>query len=969
MVSPVFVGRVPELARLRVALHRVGAGSAQTIVVGGEAGVGKTRLVEELVHEADRLGMLVVSGRCVQVGVDGLPFAPLVEGLRALARGPGRTRSDEVGAPAQALLERLVPGPGTAAPPLTTSQLLELVLGLLENLATTAPLLLVVEDLHWADASTRDLVAFLARNLRGSPVALLVTYRSDEVGRRHPLRALLSDWERHRDVTRVELTRFDREEVRAQLTAILGEPPAPAVLDVVHERSEGNAFLAEEMLSLVRSGDPGALPPSLRDVLLARVDALSPRAQQTLQVAAVAGRSVPERLLVAVSGLDETDALAALRECVEGHLLVVDAADGYAFRHALARDATYDDLLPGERVLLHSKYADVLTRQPELLDGSSLSVAALLAHHAYAGLELARALDASVTAGREALAGQAPHEALAHFERALLVWPRVAPEDLPEGTDQPDILARAGYAAYQAGELDRAAALLEEAAAQLPADPAPDRLADVTLGLARTDLGRGRLDAARDLLSEFLGRLPGGEVSRNRAEVLAALANVLVREGELVQAGDLAREASEVATKVGAVAIAADARITRGAAYALRGRPEEGETETRAGLELALASGEAYTALRGHINLADLLESQGRSAEAVETAAPGIELAVRSGMRRTLGAFLQGNLAESLMHTGSWARARALLAAAVEWQPEGVFEATVQLMDAELSLLTGDLDRARHARGRAEATADLGDPQFALPLAALDVELRREAREHAAGAALGSAVLAEATSSHEELHWRYAWPLLWSSIRSGVDAVLVGEADGVPASLRDHVEAWPAASRLAEGYRLLCRAELDRPAGNDGWPDVHRAWHEIGWPWPQAYALLRQAEAEAERGDVDAALAPLQQAWRTARDLGAVPLVDDAERLARRSRIALADADAPDAGSGEDPLGGLGLTDREREVLLLLADGRSNPEIARELFISPKTASVHVSNILTKLGLSSRVQAAAVVHRLAPSEH
>ena len=965
MVSPVFVGREAELGRLRAALERTGAGAAQTLVVGGEAGVGKTRLVEELAREAAELGMLVVSGRCAEVGVEGLPFAPFVEGLRALTRSAGRSMVDEVGAPTDRLLERLVPTVGAVASPLTTSQLLELVLDLLEELAATAPLLLVIEDLHWADASTRDLVAFLTRNLRGVPVALLVTYRSEEVGRRHPLRTLLSDWERDRDVTRVGLARFDREEVRSQLAAILGEPPATEVLDVVHERSEGNPFLVEEVLSLVRSGDPGSLPPSLRDVLLARADALSPDAQRMLQVAAAAGRAVPERLLVGVSGLGDADALAALRQCVEAQLLVVDAADGYAFRHTLARDATYDDLLPGERVLLHSAYADTLARHPELLDGASVSVAASLAHHAYAALDLTRALQASVEAGNEALGRLAPHEALAHFERALLVWPRVPPEDRPEQTDLAALLTRAGGAAYQAGELDRAAALIEEASAQLPHDASWTRRSEVTLHLARTQIGRARLDTAHALLRELVDGLPVDGADRERAEAMAALAGVLVRQGELVQAGDLAREASRLATAEGAEAIAADAQITLGASYTLRGRADEGETETRAGLELALRTGEAYTALRGYINLSDQLESLGRSAEVIESGTPGIELAVRSGMRRSLGAFLQANLAESLMHTGSWGRAQAMITGALDWRPEGVFEATLQLLQAELALLLGDLDQVERARLRSEATADNSDPQYALPQKALEVELLRERREYTAGAALGAAALAAATTEYDELHWRYAWPLLWSSLRSAVEAVLVGEADSVPATLRDQVGRWPATSRLTHGYALLCRAELDRLADNAMWADAHDAWQEIGWPWPQAYALLRQAEAAAEHGETDAAATPLRAAWRLASDLGAVPLLREAERLARRARIVLDEAhqQAP-----ADPLVSLGLTGREREVLLLLAEGRSNPEIARELFISPKTASVHVSNILTKLGLTSRVQAAALVHRLGPAE-
>jgi len=391
LVSPVFVGRDTELATARGLLDRAVAGDAAQLLVAGEAGVGKTRFVEELAGHAREQQMRVLSGRCVQLGTDGLPFAPVAEALRELVRETGGERLDELLGPARELVNRLVRSSGTTAaqpqPPLTSSQLLELALGLAERLSDERPLLLVIEDLHWADRSTMELAAFLAQNLRGLPAALAFTYRSDEVDRRHPLRGLLADWERARTFTRIELARFGRDEVRAQLAGILGATPEPSTFDLVYDRSEGNAFLVEEMLSVVRSGDPRGLPPSLRDVLLARVDRLSEAAARLLRLAAVAGRSVPERLLVAVSGgsggsgdTDDVAALAAIREAVEAHLLVVDEAGyGYRFRHALARDAVYDDLLPGERVRLHAAYADALARDQRLLRDTDLSVAASLA--------------------------------------------------------------------------------------------------------------------------------------------------------------------------------------------------------------------------------------------------------------------------------------------------------------------------------------------------------------------------------------------------------------------------------------------------------------------------------------------------------------------------------------------------------------------------------------------------------------
>ena len=202
------------------------------------------------------------------------------------------------------------------------SQLLELILGLLGRLSARRPLLLVLEDLHWSDQSTRELVAFLIRSLRGVRVVLLATYRSDELNRRHPLRPLIASWDRLRTVQHVELRRFEPGEVAAQLGAILGTEPAAGLVDLVFDRSGGNAYLVEELAGLVRGGgDPADLPPSLADVLLSRVDALSPEAQRLLRTAAVAGRSVPDKLLAEVAGVGDAEFYAGLREAVESHLL------------------------------------------------------------------------------------------------------------------------------------------------------------------------------------------------------------------------------------------------------------------------------------------------------------------------------------------------------------------------------------------------------------------------------------------------------------------------------------------------------------------------------------------------------------------------------------------------------------------------------------------------------------------------
>src|SRR6478672_6657965 len=346
VVSPVLVGREQELARLGGALDRTATGDASVVLVGGEAGVGKSRLLQAAFGSVP--GTRVLTGGCIEVGGESLPFVPVVEALRTLTRTTSPADLDRLLGPARRELARLLPelagdDSPAAGVPGSTAQLFELLLGVLGRLGADRPLVLVVEDLHWADRSTLDLVAFLVRALQGTRVLLVLSYRSDEVDRRSPLRPLLSGWERLRGVERLQLDRFDRAEVSAQMAAILGAPAAQAMVDVVFDRSEGNAFFVEELVRTLRDGaSEHELPPSLRDVLLTRAERLTPTAQRVLRTAAVAGRGVPERLLAAVAGVPNVELYEALREAVDASLLMVDGTGrGYAFRHALTRDAVY----------------------------------------------------------------------------------------------------------------------------------------------------------------------------------------------------------------------------------------------------------------------------------------------------------------------------------------------------------------------------------------------------------------------------------------------------------------------------------------------------------------------------------------------------------------------------------------------------------------------------------------------------
>jgi DNA-binding CsgD family transcriptional regulator len=1003
VVSPVFIGRRDEMASLAALLDRAQGKDSAFALIGGEAGVGKTRLLRELTAQAAEQGFCVLTGQCVELGAEGLPLAPLVDALRTLARTMPPDVLAGVLGPAAPGLSRLLPelartgpagsaGPGEPASPaaapagedMRKAQLLELVLGTLDRLSGIRPVLFAVEDLHWADRSTLDLIAFLIRSLRNARVVLVVTYRSDELHRRHPLRPLLTSWERDRSIDRIDLRRFERDEVAAQLNAILGEIPAPAVTDTVFDRSGGNAYLVEELAGVVRSnGDAADLPPSLMGVLLSRVDALSADAQRLLRTAAVAGRAVSDRLLAEVAGVGENELFTALREAVDSHLLVVDpGGQGYAFRHALTRDAVYEDMLPGERVRLHAAYGTVLEADPSLAGGAGeqAALAASLAYHWYAALDLPRALPASVDAAAQAMASYAPAEALRHLERALEIWPRVADARERTGVDRVEISRRAADAAYRFGALDRAQSLLADAMAELPATEDPVRKALLLEQYALVRRYSGTHADADASLREALALLPADETTRAHAAVLASLATVLMGAGDMDSSTETSRRAIAAARAAGAKDAEADASITLGTAMSYLGPADAGLESLRSGLRLALELAEtegSWTALRAYVNLSDVLELLGRHAEAARVAGEGLELARRAGVSRTLGCYLIGNRAEPLLRLGEWAEADQLTAEALGGLPEGLFGVTLQQLRAELAAMRGDyVEAARQLRAVRQAVGDTVDAQFTLPI-----------RYTAALIALGEGDLARARDAvtagladvAQTSNSRYAWPVLSLGMRTEADkatrfrdrreqvppavAARCAELAGIAARL-------PTPAPPFRAYRELVRAEHARAGGTDAaaaWASAVAAWRDAGEPYPLSYAVLRLAEAHVTAGDTAAAARAVQEAHALAERLGAAPIAAEAAALARRSRLSLeppAGPSDPAPGEPADELARFGLTDREREVLLLVAAGRSNPEIAKALFISAKTASVHVSNILGKLGVGGRVEAAAVVHRL-----
>lgn len=448
VTSAAFVGRKDQLERL----HEAFAATLTTpavVLIGGEAGVGKTRLVYEFAAGIPEARVLV--GTCLELGQAVMPFLPLAGILRQLSRALGPEETQRLYG---AELLRFLPDQGSSSADTgegEQSGLFEAVLVLLGRLAEISPVVLVIEDLHWADRSTLDLLGFLARNVSSMRAMLIGTYRSDEMRRTHALRPVLAELTRLPHVERIELLPMDEREVIQLYTAIRGQQPQPAEADSIITRSEGNPFYVEELLASGDSVQVG-MPAGLRDILATRLDNLPESAKEVLRIAAAAGRRVDHRLLAVVAQLGEDELQAGLRTAVEGEALVPDA-EGYRFRHALLQEAAHDQLLPGERMRLHRRFAEALQADPSLAAGGSAGVHAELAYHALATHDVDLAFSSLVRAGQRARDLYAFAEAQQHFERAVELRPQLSAEASDTAPPTWELLRNAALCARYFGDI------------------------------------------------------------------------------------------------------------------------------------------------------------------------------------------------------------------------------------------------------------------------------------------------------------------------------------------------------------------------------------------------------------------------------------------------------------------------------------------------------------------------------------
>ncbi|WP_425829173.1 helix-turn-helix transcriptional regulator [Streptomyces fractus] len=966
-----FVGRAGELARLTGVLERAVGGEPRAVLVAGDAGVGKTRALTEAAAHAAATGLTVLTGHCVDLGDVGLPYLPFTEILGAAA-------ADDRLAPAFAAypaVDRLIgaaSGAGPAPDPGSRLQLFEGVAGLLADLADLTPLLLVVEDLHWADQSSRDLLRFLLS--RGGPprrLAVFASYRSDDLHRRHPLRPLLAELIRLPAVDRLELRPMaDADMARLVRARRTGPVPDGTVRRIV-DRAEGNAFYAEELLAALPgddTGDPG-MPSGLgglADVLLIRVEQLTETAQQVLRTAAVAGRRVGHDLLRAAVQLPEGELESALREAVERQLLVPGDDTTYSFRHALTREAVYADLLPGERVRLHGRFAALLAGE-----GRSPQSAAERAHHSRESHDLPDALAASLEAADHAQRVGAPAEELRHLETALELLAVVDAPARPEDGDTTTLTLRASAAAARAGDPHRAVQLTRSALARAGSDADSELAARVRYTLAGNLIRIDHLEAAFTYSSEALALIPAEPPSGTW--VWAAATHVLAARhvGRNEDAERVARQALDVAERLELADAQADLTISLvGLERAHNRRTPQGRERLVRARELAGAAGNLAVEMRALYNLAIGCYESGDLDACLPWLADGLDRARRAGLLTSPYALELRYLQSLLLYTlGRWDEcARAAVADTELLPPAGGFAIAPALY---VALARGDHDTAvTGARGLLDRHFDWMAALVAAIVLTDAAALRGSAEDcvrqmHASvesltdvsGGARPDAVvrlaalaLAAVADAAEEA--RLSGDTAGADRWAATATELVKLARETAARGEDGTEQGP------EGLAWLARAEAERMRAASG-PDAaawERAVTAFDYGDPYELARCRRRLAEALLTD-DRREEAAEQAY-AARDaavlLGAEPLREALDTLIRRGRL----ADAPAAG---DRIAAL--TARESDVLRLLGRGRTNRQIGEELFISAKTASVHVSNILAKLGAASRTEAVGIAYR------
>ena len=1072
-VSERFVGREWELSRLAIALEATTQGRNARVVIDGTGGIGVSRLVTETIRRVGRLAEPFQVVRCRAVpGHAMAAYAAVSDGLAAWLSTLADDELRRVVGPGAEPLAQLVPGiadrlglsdahedgsgrRGAIPPERRTAWVNEAIHGLFERSGAARPVLLVLEDLHNADAGTRGLAAFLARVARPARLCLVATYASDRVGRGHPLGDVLEAiGQASVPPDRLTLGPLDRREIARLVTEIEGERPTAAAILLVADRSQGIPLVAEEILAARRELSGVALGASLEELVLARLARRGPECRRVVRLLSPASVPLDRASLAGVAGAYEQladglpprsstrprrgdgvldpDLRAGLDEAIE-HGFVIDDQPGEAgsrveVRHSLIARAIELDLLPAQRRRHHVALAAAMEADGDF--------AAALTHW-LAAHQVARAREAALRVAAEAEDRDSAADALAARELALELGP--GEEGAPAPGADGRLLYETAEVALAAGRPDRAAAYLESALARVGEREDAELAATLHEALGRAARSLGDHDRALVEHRRAAAIVPADD-SLTRARILGSLAQALMLLGHFQEAASVGRRAIEVARRLGPAArsLEAHALCTVGVAEAWSADGEEGLRLLREAVALARDLGDPDVGFRATLNLTTSLALLGRRDEAIEATEAAIEQARRDGLEVAYGNPLRGNIAEALFNAGRWTEARDTIRTALEWSPDPVAFADASVTAAMLEVETSVDERAASLLGWRPLQADRApDPQLEVPAtraaayfalwrgdvadARRAVErgwtLVRRAEDWALVARMASTYLEVQAAVADDARERRALPEVSGARQRGrrvlADTEAILRRSGVAAGMPGRLEA--------DAHLATTRAFVARLESRDDpvlWDAAAQAWERAREPYQVAKARWRQAEAclpgrDARIGRA-AARGPLLQAYRIARELEARPLQRALESLAGRALISLPVPEPEPAAAARpgrdavailgapatgEPLGpvahgaaagpgatnpvatspvaaafvepesprsepAFGLSGREREVLALIVEGRTNREIGERLFISQKTVGVHVGNILAKLGVSGRVEAAMVAVRL-----
>ncbi|MFN8621243.1 MAG: LuxR C-terminal-related transcriptional regulator [Chloroflexota bacterium] len=1014
------MGRTRELAQLGRALDEAAAGTPRVVLLLGPAGIGKSALLR---RAATDHGLPLHVGACLRLTGGQVPYLPFIELLRGMVERLPPGELLPILGPARGEVARLLPELGPARhreedPGMARALLFEQLRGVAERLGSAGTRVLAIEDLQWADASTSDLLLFLVRNVRRTRLLLLLTCRTDELGPDHPFWAFAAELERGENVERLELDGLAPGELAALAQSVLGGPLPADRLERLGERTLGNPLFAEELLA-AGGADPGApVPPRLRDALASRLGGTSAEVQRLTGLLAITDRHADAVLLERLTGWTPELLDAAMRAGSRtGVLGTAVTPDGLPVpRHPLLGEVAAAALSPMDRAAAHAAVATSLAAR-----GDGPEIQAEVAGRWLAAGVLDRALAASVAAGMAAGNAVAPPEALAHLETALGLFDRVPDAARVAGMDRVALLERLADAALRAGRPERAVTADLDALARVDAATDPGRAAALRQSLRWARWTAGDAAGALAEAEATLALLADGPPSLVRATTLAHLGGLRLALGDvrgaigaaddaLAEAGRLPDAAAETALAIG----------VRGLALIRLGAVDEGLALVRGAWERAVALHHVTGIALAHAQLAGALAALGRADEAAALAQEGIEEAERLGLDRTFGVLLRAQAAAALLELGRWTEARRHVAAGLAGDPAAAEGIAIHAVAARLAAASGDAAGA--GRHLAAARALVGPPGGTSPPASPGAVSAAGSR---GGAGRTSVPVSSFVSASSPVPVRAPVPVGLAlaeaeaalarddapAVRAAVDAgraapdagagegvalALLGlaaemdtartaRARGLPAEVVDarsraarHLARlrapWPGADpALVDAIRRtgLALAGGARPGlALRRWVESAEAWLQAGRPVAAARASAQGAAAALAARDRETAARLATGARAEADAVGAAPLVAFIDDLARRARLPVAGAVPPSSAAEAGPAQPAGphlvrtLTERELEVLRLLAEGRTNREIGEALFISPKTVSVHVTNLLDKLGVDGRVEAATMALRL-----